>query len=100
MTQEADNYKEQIVTYRKTIALIKEGYGDAPCETRDYDDDPEVPRNLMGTPMHGRCPVCAAYEVVEWLTEQIDMCRQEVEEIEAWEQEVKHHGDTLLPQDR
>lgn len=45
------------------LAEIEEGWGPR-CETKDYEDFPELHDELVvvGDPDAGRCPVCLVYE--------------------------------------
>lgn len=54
------------------IWLLKRGYGEIRCETRDVDDFPEL-RRTDG--MGARCAGCKAWETIDFLEDHISLIR-------------------------
>ena len=50
---------------RAVIVMLEGDYGHE-CETKDYDDFPEISSRLGAK---GRCSTCEANEIIDWLKE-------------------------------
>lgn len=55
------------------IWSIKKGYG-ADCETKDYEDFPELNKPSS---TEGRCGSCVASEIIDWLEDRIKLIKGE-----------------------
>ena len=62
--------KAQIKKTRQMIAMIKRGYGPERCKPTDLEEFPEMKKDTKG-----RCAGCAAWEVIDWLEEHIELIK-------------------------
>lgn len=58
---------------KRMIQSIKQGYG-ANCETKDYEDFPELDKPSS---TEGRCGSCVASEIIDWLEDRIKLIKGE-----------------------